>query len=602
MKKLYIVLIVCLSAINVSAQSRLVTTAKAKMHQTAILNGLENQVGFNEKGGGLPIWSDDFSTPSNWTLSAEVGSDNWVIGTSGPAGSFAIPAIASPSAANGFALFDSDLLCSGNQVANLTTANSINLTGYNSVLLEFNQMYARFYDSTFVFVSTNGTSWTKFPVNTTYANNDDSPNPDVVQVNITSVAGNQATVWVRFQFYSPSSMGGSAGCGYAWMIDDVSIIPAPDNDLVIGSVYHSEYSKIPVGQETDINLSAKVTNNGGAAQTNVRLNVVVNNTLFDETGTPTASLAVGANDSLYLNQPFTPSGVGNYNVVFNIQQDETDGSPSNNTKTGSFAVTQALYSRDNDIFTGSGTWFGTGVSYEMANYFEITTTAYAYSISAAAFINGTVTSKDVRVKIYEVDGNGDLQELAVSDFFTVTPAHQPTGGQVGGSPTVFTVPFPNSIELAPGGYYAALENESDPSIDFITLSGTSLYQVNGSSIADLDDEQMWGYVSFTPFIRLNAGLTPIGIEEKSGITNLNVIPNPASNNTLVSFSLEESLDNASISLFDMVGKRVSTQFKGDMKAGGNSVNLDISNLPSGIYNCIIGNDSRSINTKIVVAR
>src|SRR5688572_8052256 len=60
------------------------------------------------------IWSDDFSTPSNWVIANTAGnSDNWVIGTTAPNGSFPIPAIASTG---NFALFDSDLLCSGDQV------------------------------------------------------------------------------------------------------------------------------------------------------------------------------------------------------------------------------------------------------------------------------------------------------------------------------------------------------------------------------------------------------------------------------------------------------------------------------------------------------
>src|SRR5687767_6685685 len=71
------------------------------------------------------LWSDDFTTPANWVIANEAGnSDNWVIGTNGPAGGFAIPDI---TTTGNFALFDSDVLCSGNQIANLTTKNSIDL-------------------------------------------------------------------------------------------------------------------------------------------------------------------------------------------------------------------------------------------------------------------------------------------------------------------------------------------------------------------------------------------------------------------------------------------------------------------------------------------
>ncbi|MFN8154499.1 MAG: T9SS type A sorting domain-containing protein [Bacteroidia bacterium] len=175
------------------------------------------------------FWSDDFSNAANWTISNQSGnSDNWVIGTSVPSGSFAIPAITSTSAANGYALFDSDLLCSGDQIADVTTANSINCSSESTVTLSFEQYYRRFDDSTFVFVSVDNVNWTKFPVNEAYANNQSSAtNPEVVTVDISSVAANQATVWIRFEFWSPSTYttgpGGAPGCAYAWMIDDVAL-------------------------------------------------------------------------------------------------------------------------------------------------------------------------------------------------------------------------------------------------------------------------------------------------------------------------------------------------------------------------------------------
>ncbi|HOH84692.1 MAG TPA: hypothetical protein PLI16_08790, partial [Bacteroidales bacterium] len=109
------------------------------------------------------IWQNDFSVPANWTIAHNTGTTgDWVIGTGGPSGSYAIDPIASTTAANGFALFDSDLLCSGNQIANITTATSFSCAGHPNVKLSFQEMYRRYYDSTFVYVSNNGTTWTKF--------------------------------------------------------------------------------------------------------------------------------------------------------------------------------------------------------------------------------------------------------------------------------------------------------------------------------------------------------------------------------------------------------------------------------------------------------
>jgi hypothetical protein len=76
------------------------------------------------------IWSDDFSVSSNWTKTAVAGADLWTIGTTGATGGFSITAINSTTKANGFATFDSDLQCGGNEISDLTTATSINCTGH----------------------------------------------------------------------------------------------------------------------------------------------------------------------------------------------------------------------------------------------------------------------------------------------------------------------------------------------------------------------------------------------------------------------------------------------------------------------------------------
>ncbi|MBU1719035.1 MAG: PKD domain-containing protein [Bacteroidetes bacterium] len=188
----------------------------------------EEKIGYITVLPGAPmaqVYCDDFSNASTWTLTHETGTTgDWVIGTTGPEGGYSIGPIASTTSANGFAKFDSDFLCTGNQIPNLTMASSADCSTLESVFLVFEQHYYRWYDSTFVFVSTNGSSWTKFPVNEAFANNGGpATNSDLQTIDISSVAAGQSTVWVRFQFYSPSSMGANAGCGYAWMIDDMCI-------------------------------------------------------------------------------------------------------------------------------------------------------------------------------------------------------------------------------------------------------------------------------------------------------------------------------------------------------------------------------------------
>src|SRR4051812_25949940 len=136
--------------------------------KTAVLNQ-KRSAGLRESHSVLStIWSDDFSNSSNWTITTPFGSGSykdWMIGTTAPSGTFAIPAILSTTAFNGFALFDSDKNCSGDQIADITTSSPVNCSADPFVSLNFQQQYNRFLDSTFVFVSNNGTTWTKYPVN-----------------------------------------------------------------------------------------------------------------------------------------------------------------------------------------------------------------------------------------------------------------------------------------------------------------------------------------------------------------------------------------------------------------------------------------------------
>lgn len=61
---------------------------------------------FSSNINKVDIWTSDFSNAADWVTGTNAtgngANDNWVIGTAGPAGSFAIAPIASTTAANGF--------------------------------------------------------------------------------------------------------------------------------------------------------------------------------------------------------------------------------------------------------------------------------------------------------------------------------------------------------------------------------------------------------------------------------------------------------------------------------------------------------------------
>ena len=78
-------------------------------------------------------------------------------------------------------------------------------------------------------VSNDSVTWETCLVQGGATNNQQSDDPDFVSLNISSVAGDEPTVWIR--------IGWSARV-YYWMIDDMAITIAPDNDLSVEGVFY----------------------------------------------------------------------------------------------------------------------------------------------------------------------------------------------------------------------------------------------------------------------------------------------------------------------------------------------------------------------------
>ena len=108
----------------------------------------------NEKALGVTIWSDDFSTPANWTVdnSGQTGIDfGWNINSASD-GWWASTGINSTSGGNYAELVNGDPTASPatqalNVVYTLTTAAPIDvaaLGGTNQISLQFNQIFLHF--------------------------------------------------------------------------------------------------------------------------------------------------------------------------------------------------------------------------------------------------------------------------------------------------------------------------------------------------------------------------------------------------------------------------------------------------------------------------
>ena len=549
------------------------------------------------------IWSDDFSSPGNWSATNDVGnSDDWVVGTTGPTGPYAIADITSTSAANGFALFDSDLLCSGDQIANLTTVNPINLTGHSNVRLEFQQFYRRYYDSTYVYVSNDNVNWDLYSINQSvavngYSGGSAAVNPDLESVDISATAGGQATVYIRFTFYSPSSLNANAGCCYAWMIDDVTISDQLSDDVSLSNAVATFYSRTPLSQVTPITFTGDIKNEGVNAQTNVALNIDVNAGAYVFNSAAIPSLASGATNSVFTTAAFTPSANGVYSSIFNVTQTQTDLLPDNNSDTIVFEVNNDVFSRDNDNYTVAGLYNGVGNDYFMGNRFDMPNDFKAGSIN---FVLQETSEPGavLRVVLFSVDtATFAFTPVDSSADYTVQASDLPSGAVV--NPVSVTLVLQNSSTIWPAGIYMAAIIFNDASIHLLAIaSGSDIAQPPLTSFLYDVLNTSWFYLTSTPMIRLNL-ITTSGIENQENSTSLSFYPNPVADFMNLEVKNVNS-KTATLKIYNQLGAVVATETYSNL-SGDFQKKVDVSKLSNGIYSVNFESDNKIVSKKITIA-
>ena len=267
------------------------------------------------------IWSEDFGGgfPSGWnSYTVNTGAGNsgasagntatapWKhsmvgswgywnsVGTSGGNPTGPATAINSTTAANGFLISDIDSAnhWNGNSgassgssyhfIESYFTTSSIDLSGYANVSLEFEHSFRlnNSIDLT-VSISTDSINWTSYNVQGNATNNQASADPEYLSLNISAVAGNSATAYVK--------VGWNARV-YFWMLDDMKIVETPDNKIDLSETsfggwyttpttngFGLEYTLIPMKQiiANPYTFEGEVTNLGALNQTaHINVNVL----------------------------------------------------------------------------------------------------------------------------------------------------------------------------------------------------------------------------------------------------------------------------------------------------------------------------------------
>ena len=92
----------------------------------------------------------------------------------------------------------------------------------------------------------------------------------------------------------------------------------------------------------------------------------------------------------------------------------------------------------------------------------------------------------------------------------------------------------------------------------------------------------------------------VGVDELSNNINFNIYPNPAEDNSVITFTLLGS-STADVKIYDVVGKEVSTVFTGNLSAGEHTYSIsDKTKLAAGAYFVKLAVAGESFTKKLIV--
>ena len=587
-----------------------------------------------------PIWSDDFSSPANWVIDHDQNacSLDWQIGQNSCTGSYPSADIVSTTAANGWAMVDSDAYggaTGGTEVEDswLTMANPVDLNGYTDVNIEFETNY-RSYNSEVCYVvvgvaDANGiVEWPELdPTSSANASGligqsvfmpfpglasggFQSTNPQLVSVNISpALVGLTSTelenIYIRFHW--------TGTWGYAWFVDDVAIIETPEHELRFSSEtfggwwmgYNdpasalgvfgagTDYTFYPMLQATTqpLRIEGVVSSTGIQTQENTTMNVEIdeNGTITSLSSTPMSSPS-GSSDTVSTSSPFTPANMGLHNISWWAS---SDSFPTTPVTTKSMIVTDTIYGIDYDWDSDGANASGyaylsrTLCGQVLANVFDIFTDVSMTSISFHVSEN-SIPGASVSVELYEEDAASDPILLDGSDSYKLQSS------DIGN-----WVTLPLSSPLSAGtSYLAAVRGEVHPTDTVgISTSGNdntvSYIQDNGCDIGTGGFGDWYGGSGY--LIRMNFGPaawvlgTAINDVENS---QFNVYPNPT--NGLFTIELDGNSKYV-VSVKNVLGQTVFTT-----TTNGMNTNIDLSSFDKGIYTVELKDENAIYTEKVIV--
>jgi hypothetical protein len=561
----------------------------------------------DEKILGVTLWSDDFSTPANWTIdnSGQSGAEfGWNINNTSE-GWWSANGISSTSGGNNAELVNGDAQAATqalNVTYTMTTAQAIDIAalgGNNQVSIQFQQYGARFNDLQEIQISTDGVTFTTVGSNLdktvlSAAGGSAYANPDTKIINLaTYLPSTPSPIWIRFSWttnFPGSATNPNVWITYGWYIDDVKIVTNPTNDLSVTGNYWGAvglpYYQIPDEQVSEIGFSADVFNGGVNTQNNVKLNINANNGAWTGSSAP-VSIASLDTATLELTTFYTPPAtIGNISITRTITADSTDDIPANNALSNvDFAITDFIYARDNGTPAGSTTNGTDG--FEVGNLFDVfqDATLKAVNIRLPGGANGATVGTEVFVKLYSLDPTtGD---------FVFESESMPLAIQSNNLNTNLVMELEPYIDVTAGATYLVVAGSYSAGL---RVSNAGKSEPQTSFFLDMADNT-WYYTTNTPMVRMN--FDPIlSVAEQNELSHAVIMPNPTQGNATLRFDLQNASD-LSYTVTDVAGKIMQTTSLNSLAAGSHELSINAESWAAGIYTVSIESNGTTLTKKFV---
>ncbi len=453
---------------------------------------------------------------------------------------------------------------------------------------------------------------------------------------------------VRFQ-WDPGLLGSMSH--YYLILDDISIVEIPENDLVIGRTWYNEwfeqvddvdlvdadylgdlqYSDHPYYVKEPFNFACEVSNMGTEIQTNVQLMVTINSPL-EEVPSETyysepISLESGASDTIraYGIEPemWAMPDVGAYSIDYEVIQAETEQRPSDNIGTSSFFEVNGdedfgIMGNDrNNIshypFAGDDFIWGNRFVFEdITGITNLAITHVEFVLQTGGSVNtevGEVCFPNVRrgSVLEEESVDNELFRYFGDDELEFTIEEEDLT-QAGGDLNWVSYELPEPILVEPNTIYQA-ELELPAIGDDVMFIGLSDRQETYTGVFyDFSNVSSgpngWWYDggNLVPLLRFRVDLISSvdKISYESGIKLTQNYPNPFVRTTSIQFQLDVT-GEVFLEVYDISGKLVRDERLGMIPANSAQVyEFDAQGLAPGTYTYSIRSNDHRVTRKMTI--